>query len=236
MGEVSQAASMIGVNVGQHQPAHILGRETTGAQLRPDLVLWRNLEAHAKAIIRAPARKVAGGAGLRRLTGVNDDQAFGVLNHPGVDRQLRAPCRVEQRGDAPERAAPAALQLPGFDRYGAGLDRVGSHTVAARVVFVSEHLLTNESIRLCPPLIKQEFSSYGRRDRNAEPVAGAAPLHRRAHWPGTRGRQPAHRCAAGLPARPRPRPRRCASAVRGRGAARAAGGGGPRGANAAQRR
>jgi hypothetical protein len=122
-----QAAGVIGVEVRQHNPAHIVGGEAEAPQLRADLLLRRHRFAQRDPVVRVPAREVARFGHARRLAGVDHDQAFGMFDQPREDRQRLGP---PPRGQYAEQAAlSTAVLLQLLDGDGAGLDRMYADTV-----------------------------------------------------------------------------------------------------------
>jgi len=126
-GEVRQAAGVVGVQVREHEPAHLGGRQAEGAQPLPNLLLGPDPRAHAEAEVRVPPGEIARLGRARRFAGVDDDEALGVLDGPGVDGQRLGPGAVEQRVEATPRPMPDALALAALDRDRPGLDCVDLH-------------------------------------------------------------------------------------------------------------
>ena len=118
------ASGVVGVQVGEDHPPHVVGREAEILDLRPDLLFGRNPFADSEPEIGVPAGEVAllGGAG--RLAGVDDDEPLGVLDDPGEDGQGLGPALVTQGVDEAKRPAAGAFALARFDGDGAGLDGV----------------------------------------------------------------------------------------------------------------
>jgi len=132
LGEVRQPAGVIGVEVREHDPPHVVGREPERAQLGTDLLLGRDPFAQGEAEVWVPRREVAAVRDMGGLAGVDDDQPLGVLDEPREDRQRLGPSAVHEQ--ARERAAPAAptVALELLDRHGARLDGVDPHAVLQR--------------------------------------------------------------------------------------------------------
>jgi hypothetical protein len=96
VGEVVQAAGVIGVQVRHHEPAHIARADAEPFKLGPDLLLGLDPFAES-ADTRMPAGEVAGLGGAGGLAGVDDDHALRVLDREGIDRQRLRPLPVANR-------------------------------------------------------------------------------------------------------------------------------------------
>ena len=126
---------MVGVEMRDDDPPHVVGREAEPAQLRTDLFLGPHPFAQAEPEVRLPGGEIAGLGRARGLAGVDDDQTLRVLDEPREDRQRLGPAAVcEEPGEAAA-AAPTAVGLAGLDGDGSGLDGVDSHR---RVTSASE--------------------------------------------------------------------------------------------------
>ena len=125
--EVVQAVGVVVVQMREHDRAHGSRIEAQALELRPDLVLGRDPEAHAEAVVRMPARQVAGLADPRALAGVDDDRPVGMLDDPGEDRQPVRPLAVAQGVEPPPGPARHRLDLAALDPHQAGLDGVDLH-------------------------------------------------------------------------------------------------------------
>jgi hypothetical protein len=126
---VRQPARVIGVEVREHHPAHVAGREPQGAKLRADLLLGRDPFAQPEAEVRVPPREVAGLGDAGGLTGVHDDQALGVLDEPREDRQRLGPATVHEHARQAATVATAAVALELLDGNGPGLDGVDARAI-----------------------------------------------------------------------------------------------------------
>jgi hypothetical protein len=126
-GEVVQPAGVVGVQVGQHDPVDVGRRDPEPRQLGPDLLLGRDLQAQPVAVVGMPAREVAGLHAAGGLAGVDDDDAFGMLDREGVDRQRLGPPPIHEHVQLATRSVAAGLHLAGLDRHRPGLDRVDLH-------------------------------------------------------------------------------------------------------------
>ena len=105
VGEVVQAAGVIGVQVGHHEPADIARADAKPFQLGADLLF--GLDPFAEGVdARVPAGEVTGLGGAGAFARVDDDHAFRVLDREGVDRQRLRPLLVEDRVQQP--TAPMA--------------------------------------------------------------------------------------------------------------------------------
>jgi hypothetical protein len=118
---------VVGVEVGEHDPAHVAGLDPQLAQLRPDLLLRSHRQTHREPEVRVPAREPAGLAGARGLAGVDHDHALGVLDHPHVDWQRAGPVAVGHRQHRAQRPRPHAAALALGHAHRAGADRVDAH-------------------------------------------------------------------------------------------------------------
>src|SRR3954452_22173106 len=124
---MGEAAGVAGVEMGDHDPANVFGREAEPAQLRTDLLVGLHPFAQAEPEVRLPGGEVPGLGRPRGLTGVDEDQTLWVLDEPGEDRQRIGPPAVgEQPGEAAT-TVPAAVGLAGLDGDAPGLDGVDSH-------------------------------------------------------------------------------------------------------------
>jgi hypothetical protein len=120
-------ARVVGVQVREDQPADVAGRDAQALELRADLLAGGHALAHGEAEERLPAGEVAALRGAGGLSGVDDDDAFGVLDREGVDRQRVGPGAVAQGVQQPSPAVPDAIAPAGGDGDGSGLDRVDLH-------------------------------------------------------------------------------------------------------------
>lgn len=125
--QVVQAIRMVEVQMGEDDRAHGSRIEAQPLELRPDLVLGRDPEAHAVAVVRVPARQVARLEDPRRLPGVDDDRPARVLDDPRVDRQPVRPLAVAQGVEPPPGSARHRLELAALDPDQAGLEGVDLH-------------------------------------------------------------------------------------------------------------
>src|SRR6266545_3955784 len=107
LGEVAQAAGVVGVQVGHHDSAHVSGRDAQRAQLRPDLFLRADMGAHSQDEIGVPTREVARARGLRGLACVYQNETLRVFYDPGIDGQRVRPGAVEEHVELP--AGPVTL-------------------------------------------------------------------------------------------------------------------------------
>ena len=126
VGEVVQAAGVVGVQMGHHQPAHIARADAEPLELRADLLLGLDPLAES-ADARMPAWEVARLGSAGGLARVDDDHAFRVLDREGVDRQRLRPLAVANRVQQAPLAVADALTPGGRDRDGACLDCVDLH-------------------------------------------------------------------------------------------------------------
>ena len=125
-GEVVQAAGVVGVQVGHHQPADIAGADPEPFELGADLLL--GLDPLAKsADARMPGREVARPGRAGGLAGVDDDHALGMLDRERVDRKRLGPLAVKQRVHEPQPATAHALPPLRRDGDGPGLNRMDLH-------------------------------------------------------------------------------------------------------------
>jgi len=129
VGEVVQAAGVVGVKVGHHEPAHIARTDAEPLELGADLLCGLDPFAEA-ANARMPAGEVAGLGGTGGLARVDHDHALGMLDRERVDRKRLGPLAVKQRVHEPEPAVPHALAPLRRNRDGTGLDCVYLHEVS----------------------------------------------------------------------------------------------------------
>jgi hypothetical protein len=127
-------AGVVGVQVRQHDPAHVADRKPVPLQLRPDLLLGLDGGADAVAVERVPGREVPRLGRAGALAGVDDDHPFGMLDREGVDRQGVGPVPVEEHVQLAEAAMAAGVTLARLDRHGSGLQRVDLHRVTPWMV------------------------------------------------------------------------------------------------------
>ena len=115
---------MIGVEVGQHHPAYLLGIQPAIRELWADLFLRPDPFLQSASKKRMPAREIARFGNTGCLSGVNDDQTFRVLDHPGENWQPVAPGNAGVGAQPPEQPVAFAADLVRSDSDRAGLDRV----------------------------------------------------------------------------------------------------------------
>jgi hypothetical protein len=121
---MGKTAGVIGVQVSEDDLANITGCNAKATKLRSYLVVWTNGEANCKPKERMPTRKVAflGGAGC--FASIDDDDAFRMLDDPGVDGKRLNPFFVgENIEEALNSLAPTDL-LSSFDGNGSCLNSV----------------------------------------------------------------------------------------------------------------
>ena len=91
LGEVMQAARMVGVQMGEDHGPHVVRADAELEQLRPDLLLRGHVEPDRQPEVRVPAGEVTRFTRPGGLPRVHQDDAFGRLNRPGVDRERFGP-------------------------------------------------------------------------------------------------------------------------------------------------
>jgi hypothetical protein len=123
---------VVGVEVGEDDVAHVGGAEAERLDLRADLLVGGDLLANGEAVVHVPAREPAGLERPCGLAGVDDDEAVGVLDQPGEDRQRLGEAPVGEGQGEPHRAGPLARALALVDRDGSGLDGVDAHGCSPR--------------------------------------------------------------------------------------------------------
>jgi hypothetical protein len=89
--EMGQAASMIGMQMRKHNPANVPRRNPNATQLWTNLVIWTNVWPCSKPEKRMPAWEVAFLGGAGGFASVHDNNAFRVLNDPGIDWKRLSP-------------------------------------------------------------------------------------------------------------------------------------------------
>jgi hypothetical protein len=129
---IGPACRSCGVEVGEHDAPDIARADAELLQLRADLLLGLDVLADGEAEERLPAREVAGLGDAGGLARVDDDDAFGVLDREGVDRQRLGPLAIEQRVEQPPPAVANALAPARRQRDGARLDRMDVHVRRSR--------------------------------------------------------------------------------------------------------
>ena len=92
-----KAARVVGVEMGQDDPADIGGRDPEPLELRADLLVGSDPLAQPEVEERMPAREVVAIGGPGGLAGVDDDHTLGVLDREGVDRKRLRPPAVKER-------------------------------------------------------------------------------------------------------------------------------------------
>ena len=92
---MAKSTRVVGVEVGQDDPPHLLRGQAQSEQLLVDLVPLGQVEPERPAVVRVD-REVAGIGGLVHLAGVDEDQSLRVFDRPGVNGQRRRPLRVPE--------------------------------------------------------------------------------------------------------------------------------------------
>ena len=135
------------------------------------------LQAHAEAEVRVPRREVAGLGRARRLPRVDDDQALGVLDRPGEDRQRRRPAPVGQRAHQRARArAPRPASWRSWTAtvpvWIAWMRSMGRCSLAGRL-----HAVTSRRLRIAarlPARLHRHVAHLGARAADARAPARRA--------------------------------------------------------------
>ena len=94
MREVREAAVVVDMQVGQHHGLYVPGADTEPPQLRAELLLGLDIETNAELKIRMPARQLFQ---PRVGAGVDHNDAFGMLDRPGINRRPVRPFRRKHR-------------------------------------------------------------------------------------------------------------------------------------------
>ncbi len=87
---------MVDMQMGQQNRLHVARADPKRLQPRPDFLLAVDVEAHGETKIRMPLRQAHE---ARVSAGVDNDDAVGMLDRIGVDRQPVRPFRVDERPD-----------------------------------------------------------------------------------------------------------------------------------------
>ena len=124
MGEMRKTAVVVDMQVSQHDRFHIALADAKASQLRSDFLLWLDVEAHRKLEIGVPARQRFQ---VRARSGIDHDDALGMLDRPGIDRHPFRPFARDNRLNLPPETVSAAFDLRLFDLHAAGLDGVDAH-------------------------------------------------------------------------------------------------------------
>ena len=82
MGKVREAAVVVDVHVRQHHRLDVAGADAVGFQLWTDFLLGLDGETNAELKVGMPSRQRFQ---MRGRAGVDDDNAFGMLDRLGVD-------------------------------------------------------------------------------------------------------------------------------------------------------
>jgi hypothetical protein len=122
--DVVQAVGVIVVQVREDDGPDAGGVDADALELRAELVLGRDLEAHAEAVVGMPTRQVARLVHARALAGVDHDRPIRMLDRPGEDRQPVRPLAVAQRVEPPSNPGRHRGDLAALDAHPPGLDRV----------------------------------------------------------------------------------------------------------------
>src|SRR5262245_49093193 len=126
--EVMQATCVVGMQVGQHEPAHVaLWVNAERVELRADLLLGVNPFLHGEAEVRLPAWEITRLTGARRLASIHDDDTLGVFDDPGVDGQWLRPATIERSVESADGAVSPAATPVLRDGDGPGLDGMNAH-------------------------------------------------------------------------------------------------------------
>ena len=123
VGEVVQAAGVVGVQMGHHEQRTSPGAIPSRLELGADLLLRLD---RIRGTAQGTTDASAGSSRAARrggLAGVDDDHALGMLDRERVDRQRLGPLAIEQRVAASRPAVPDALALVRRNRrrYRSGL-------------------------------------------------------------------------------------------------------------------
>ena len=94
MRKVRDAAIVVDVQVREHNCSDVAGADTEAPQLRTELLLGLDIEADAQLKIRMPARQRFQ---TRVGAGVDDDDAFGMFDRPGINWRPLRPFGREDR-------------------------------------------------------------------------------------------------------------------------------------------
>src|SRR5829696_5997424 len=127
-----EPSRVVGVQVGQHHPAHLAGIQPAIFELWTDLLLWLDSFLYAAPVVRVPAGEVARVGDAGRLPGIDDDEPFRVLDDPGVNRQPIAPGDAGVGAQQPQRPVAFASDLVGPDADATRLDRMDANAACRR--------------------------------------------------------------------------------------------------------
>src|SRR5918992_1363321 len=113
-----ETASVVGVEVRHDNPANVVRRKAERLQLRADLLLRLYPLLESEPEVGVPARELARVVDVSGFARVDHDQALGMLDQPGVDRERLGPAAVHQRQcqARPAPAHPLPLASPYGDR------------------------------------------------------------------------------------------------------------------------
>jgi hypothetical protein len=124
LGKVTQPASMISMQVGKDDGPHVVGANTELEQLRADLLFRGHIELDRQAEVRVPSRDVTRFTSSSGLTRVHNDDAFGSLDRPSVDREGFGPRAVEQDVELTQRSSAPPDRLADLYPHSSSLDGV----------------------------------------------------------------------------------------------------------------
>jgi pimeloyl-ACP methyl ester carboxylesterase len=120
-----QAAVVIDVQVGEDDACDISRSNAERAQLWTDFLLALETKRHLPSVIGM--ERSAGFVQVHPLAGVDDDDAFGMLDDPGIGWKPGCPVLIGHDREPAPQPASTALRLRRLDPNGAGPNGVEFH-------------------------------------------------------------------------------------------------------------
>src|SRR5262249_33962502 len=127
--EVREAAVVVGMEMGEHHAFHISRPDAEPAQLRTDFFLALDPKGYIPSVIgmEGPAAVDE----MRPFARIDNDHAFGMVDHPCVGWEPIGPMAVGKHAEASSQAASPTFDLRRLDPDGTSLYRLNVHTRSA---------------------------------------------------------------------------------------------------------